>query len=179
MVAPALMNNAHVPETRLDSIRPRLHTVTYHPLSLPATSMLPFIGNIVIISRRTEGMTGTFHSICKHAGPVCPYALPRERKREIEREQRESVTYTRVLWAFSTVRDIETAKIAIPIEMSMWERESLLLSPSLSLAECVCACVFVIGSWLRIGNGKQTVCSSSHSSLENRFTWLFGYFKHR
>lgn len=39
------------------------------------------------------------------------------------------------------------------------------------MCECVysvmCVCVFVIGSWLRIGgNGKQTVCSSSHSSLE-------------
>lgn len=37
---------------------------------------------VVIISRRTAGMTGTFHSICKHAGPVCPssplplYATP-------------------------------------------------------------------------------------------------------
>lgn len=52
---------AHVPDSTSSTFRSPLPRALFRP-------RLP----VVIISRRTAGMTGTFHSICKHAGPVCP-----------------------------------------------------------------------------------------------------------
>lgn len=68
---------AHVPDSTSSTCRSPSSTVL---ISARAQFLLRL--PVVIISRRTAGMTGTFHSICKHAGPVCPssplplYATP-------------------------------------------------------------------------------------------------------